>query len=161
MDQKKPETDNLMGMDAAGAKEYIYHCSITLKLTKKKLEETEGELAKWKGRVELARSRGEDALAPEAENEVRKFEAKQAVLAGEIEGLTREIAALRRQLPGLAARERSIDPDLAEQELLSALGATGETAEGAGKPTEDWAKIRADAALEALKAKMGQAGGTR
>jgi phage shock protein A len=159
MDQVKPKTDNLMGMDAAGAKEYIYHYIVTLKLTKKKLEEMEGELAKWKGRVELSRSRGEEALALEADKQVRKFEAERDLLAGEIEGLTHEIAGLRRQLPGLAARERSIDPDLLEQELLLALGNTpGETDERARKTAEEWEKIHADAALEALKAKMRQDG---
>ncbi|MDR2363342.1 MAG: chromosome partitioning protein [Spirochaetaceae bacterium] len=159
MDQTKPKADNLMGMDAAGAKEYIYHYSITLKLTKKKLEETEGELAKWKDRVELSRSRGDEALSLEAEKEVRKFEAERAALAGEIEDLTQGIAGLRRQLPGLAARERSIDPDLLEQELVLALGNTpGETGEGARKTAEAWENIRADAALETLKAKMRQEG---
>ena len=144
-------------MDAAGAKEYIYHYSITLKLTKKKLEETEGELAKWKDRVELSRSRGEETLSREAEKEVRKFEAERDTLTAEIEDLTQGIAGLRRQLPGLAARERSIDPDLLEQELVLALGNTpGETGEGAHKTAEAWEKIRADAALEALKAKMRQ-----
>lgn len=148
-----------MGMDAAGAKEYIYHYIITLKLTKKKLEETEGELAKWKDRVELSRSRGDGALSLEAEKEVRKFEAERDILAGEIEDLTQGIAGLRRQLPGLAARERSIDPDLLEQELVLALGNTpGETGEGARKTAEAWEKIRADAALETLKAKMRQEG---
>jgi phage shock protein A len=124
-----------------------------LKLAGRKLEEVRGERAKWKGRVDLARSRGEESLALEAEKEVRNFEAKQEALAGEIQELTGEIARLRRQLPGLAARERSIDPDLLEQELLMVLG---ETDEGARKTAGEFEKLNADMALEALKAKMRQ-----
>ena len=64
------------------------------------------------------------------------------------------IADMRRQLPGLAARERSVDPDLLEQELLMALGQTEEEAatERAFKKLEK--ENAADAALEALKSKM-------
>ncbi|MDR2760171.1 MAG: PspA/IM30 family protein [Spirochaetaceae bacterium] len=157
MDQIKPEADNLTGMDAAGAKEYIYHYITTLKLTEKKLEEVSGELAKWKGRVELARSGGEEALALEAEKEVRKFEAERDTLTGEIRELTGEITRLRRQLPGLAARERSIDPDLLEQELLMALGySPGETEGEARKTAGEFEKLNVDMALEALKARMRQ-----
>ncbi|MFP3089479.1 PspA/IM30 family protein [Treponema sp. TIM-1] len=153
MDQTKLPADNLTGMDAAGAKEYIFHYITTLKLTEKKLEEVTGELSKWKGRVDLARSRGEEALSLEAEKEALNLEAKRDALAGEIGELTGVIARLRRQLPGLAARERSIDPDLLEQELLLALG---ETDEGARKTAGEFEKLNADSALEALKAKMRQ-----
>lgn len=157
MDSIKPRTDDLTGMDAAEAKEYIYHHITTLKLTEKKLGEVEGELQKWQGRVELARSRGEEALALEAEKEVHQVEAKRDALAGEIQELTGEITRLRRQLPGLAARERTIDPDLLEQELLLALGHTpGDEDDGARKTAGEFEKLNTDMALEALKAKMRQ-----
>jgi len=61
---------------------------------------------------------------------------------------------MRRQLPGLAARERSIDPDLLEQELLMALGQTGEEA-GTERAFQKLEKEKsADEALDALKARM-------
>lgn len=148
-----------MGMDAAGAKEYMYQSAVALKLTEKKLEAVEGELSKWKGRVERSRSRGEAALAGEAEAEVRKFEAEREALAGEIRDLTGEMEGLRRRIPGLAARERSVDPDILEQELLLALGKTGgEDAEGARKTEGELKQLHADAALEALKEKMRKTG---
>jgi hypothetical protein len=64
---------------------------------------------------------------------------------------------MRGQLAGLAARERSIDPDLLEQELLIARGGTpGETP--APNLERRFAAAEADAALEALKAKLKTAG---
>ncbi|MDR1107700.1 MAG: chromosome partitioning protein [Spirochaetaceae bacterium] len=156
MDKINLPAEDFRGMDAAGAKEYRYHAAVTLKLTEKKLEAVEGEILKWKGRVALSRSRGEDALAGEAEAMVRQFEAEREALTGEIRDLTGEIEGLRRQLPGLAARERSIDPDILEQELLLALGKTG--AEDARKTDEELKQLPADAALEALKEKMRKTG---
>lgn len=154
MDQIDPKADNLRGMNAAEAKEYIFQYVTTLKLTEKKFEEVTGALTKWRGRVELARSRGEEALAQEAEREVHKFEAEGDALTGEIRELTGEITRLRRQIPGLAARERSVDPDLLEQELLMALGHTlGEGDEGR-KTAGEFEKLNADRALDALKEKM-------
>jgi phage shock protein A len=164
MEQTNPYPDNLMGMDAAGAKEYIYHHIITRKLTEKKLEEAEGELAKWKGRADLIRSRVEEAvsleaLSLEAEKKVRQWEAERDTLAGEVKALSDEITRLRRQLPGLAARERSIDPDLLEQELLMALGHTpGEAEEEVRKTEKEFEQLTADTALEALKEKLRQKG---
>jgi predicted RNase H-like nuclease (RuvC/YqgF family) len=169
MDQTNPRQDDFAGMDTAGAKEYIYHHIVTRKLTEKKLEEAEGELEKWKSRAELSCSGGgeapsregpsREALSREAEQKVRHWEAERDTLAGEIEALNSEITRLRRQLPGLAARERSIDPDLLEQELLTALGHTpGEADEEARKTEAEFERLAADTALEALKEKLRQKG---
>lgn len=108
-------------------KEYILGLVTTLKLTEKEIHSREAEAAKWKNRAELARSRGLDDLVNEAEKEVESVNIKLASLREEEHSLTAEIAAIRRQLPGLAARERSIDADVLEQELLMLL--------------EDWEKI--------------------
>jgi hypothetical protein len=68
---------------------------------------------------------------------------------------------MRRRLPGVAARERRIDPDLLEQELLITLGrmpgeGEGPAGEGAALPGDDAFKdAEVGAALAALKAKMG------
>jgi hypothetical protein len=159
MDQLSPRPDNLVGMDAAGAQEYIYQYAVTLNLTKQKLRTVEGELAKWKGRLELSGSRGEEVLSREAEKEVRRCEAERDTLAGEIRDLTGELERLRRSVPGLAARERTVDPDILEQELLLAAGnIPGEDAAGGRKTDGELKQLRADAALEALKEKMRQNG---
>ena len=126
----------------------------TLKLTQKEILSLEDEAVKWKGRVELARSKGEDDLLEEAGRELQRIEARLGVLKEEEQSYKEEIEVSRRRLPGIAARERSIDPDLLEQELLMAAGLTGEEikTERAFRELENSAA--ANAALDELKAKM-------
>jgi phage shock protein A len=153
--EQSPE--DLRGMGAADAKEYIFHFITTLKLTEKKHEELAGEREKWLSRVDLARSKGAEELALAAQGEADKLQAEQDALAAEIDGLKAQIKRMGDQLPGLAARERSVDPDLLEQELLIALGETlGEARGENGKADLDrqFKAAEADAALEALKTKM-------
>jgi phage shock protein A len=104
--------NNLSGMKAAEAKEYIFGFITTLKLTEKEIHSLEGEAVKWKNRVELARSWGKDDLLKGAEKEAESVSEKLAILREEEHSLKRQITAMRGQLPGLAARERSIDADL-------------------------------------------------
>jgi phage shock protein A len=144
----------LDGMSAAAAKEYILGLITTLKLTEKEIHSLEEEAAKWKGRAGLARSSGKDDLASEAEREAERAEKKLAGLLEEQRTLEDQIVAIRRQLPGLAARERSIDADLLEQELLMALGKTGEEAETERAFRQLEKETSADSALEALKEKI-------
>lgn len=148
--------DNLSGMSAAAAKEYIYGFITTLKLTEKEIRSLEEEAAKWKNRAELAISRGINDLRIEAEKEAEKANSKLAALREEERSLKEQISAMRRQLPGLAARERTIDADLLEQELLMALGSTEEEA----KTERAFGKLEkenaVEAALEAIKAKMNR-----
>jgi phage shock protein A len=142
------------GMSEAAAKEYILGLIATVKLTEKEIHSLEEEAAKWRGRVELARSGGENDLASEAEREVERAEKKLAGLRDEEKSLKSQIEAIRRQLPGLAARERSVDPDLLEQELLMALGKTGEEAEADRAFRKLEKDSYADSALQALKEKL-------
>jgi len=144
----------LAGMSAAAAKEYIFGFVSTLKLTEKEILSLEEDASKWKDRVELARSRGAADLLAEAEKEAERINTRLGGLREEARSLKDSIDSMRRQLPGLAARERSIDGDLLEQELLMALGRTGEEVktDRAFKQLEK--ENAADAALEALKAKM-------
>jgi len=145
---------NLTGMKAAEAKEYIHAFITTLKLTEKEISTLEDEAVKWKGRIELARSKGMEDLVAEAEKEAEKINAKLSGLKEEELSLKERIDAMRRQLPGLAARERSIDPDLLEQELLMALGKTEEEAKTDKAFRELEKNSAAESALEALKNKM-------
>ena len=139
---------------AAPAREYILGLITTLKLTEKEISSLEDEAAKWAERITLARSVGEAKLLAEAEREAERINGKLARLREEERTLKDEIAAIKRQLPGLNARERSVDPDLLEQELLMALGSIEREAgtERAFRELED--DISAASALEALKAKM-------
>lgn len=149
-------------MNAAEAKEYIFHFISALKLTEKKQEELARELEKWNSRRELARSREVADLALEAEKAATRIQTEADTIAAEILELKNQIEAMRRQLPELAARERSIDPDLLEQELAIAAGHTpgDEKQTAAARELEDLEKeTNAGAALEALKVKMGRSGG--
>jgi len=143
---------------AAGIKEYIYGFITTLKLTEKEIRSLEDETVKWESRIELARSRGAGGLLAQAEKEAERIKVKLTALREEERILRERIAAMRRQLPqqllSLAARERNIDADLLEQELLMALGHTEEEA-GADRAFSKLEKDNAaEEALEKLKLKM-------
>lgn len=155
-DTKQP--DDLSGMDANAAKAYIAQYIAALKLHEKDAEKAAEELALWESRVALAHSKGGPELAAQAEKETDSLRAKKASLGMEIETLKAQIETMRKQIPGLAARARSVDPDLLEQELLIASGyLPGDEEKVAAdqnlKIIEKNAS--ADSALEALKAKMG------
>jgi phage shock protein A len=153
--EKQPQ--DLSGMDAAGAREYILNFIAALKLTEKKVRELDEELARWNSRIDLARSQGRDDLAAEAERAAGHIKERRAQLAGEAAGLRGQIGEMRKQLPALAARERSVDPDLLEQELLMAAGylpGDGEKAETERRFRDMEKTSAADAALEELKEKM-------
>jgi len=149
-----PNPASLAGLSAAQAKEVIFGIITTLKLTEKEILALEEEAAKWRNRSMLARSKGMDKLAAEAEKELERINQKIGVLLDEKKEYKIQIEDMRRQLPGLAARERSIDPDILEQELLMALGKTGEEAETERAFQELEKSSAADSALDALKAKM-------
>ena len=156
MDQRP---DDLRGMDTASAKEYLVAHMAALKLTEKKRAELDAEKAKWTGRVELARAKGEAELALAAEAEAARLAQESERIAAEEAELRGQIESMRHQLGGLAARERSVDPDLLEQELLIATGKmpgeeAGSAEDAARKITIIERNQAADAALEALKAKM-------
>ena len=149
---------NVNGMSVNELKEEILALITTLKLTEKEILSLEGEEAKWKGRVELARERGSAELLGEAQAEMEKVSARLALLREESRSFKENIETLRRQLPFAAASERSIDPDVLEQELLMTLGKTEEEIKTEKAFRELEKENAADSALEALKAKMGKTG---
>jgi len=155
MIQNSPNPDShLAGMNAAEAKEYILGFAATLKLTEKEISTLEEEAAKWKERADLARSRQSLDLLAGAEKETERITTRIEALRKEAQSLKDSIDSMRRQLPGVAARERNIDPDILEQELLMTLGQTGEEVKTEKAFRELERENTADAALEALKAKM-------
>lgn len=146
--------DDLSGMSAAAAKEYLFHHIAALKLTEKSRDELLADLDKWEKRAELAHNRNAPELAAEAEKEAGRIRAKAETLAAEIAELRTKIETIRRDIPALAARERAVDPDLLEQELLITLGKNpGDEIPDKGAD-RDFKAVEADAALEALKAKI-------
>jgi phage shock protein A len=155
------QQDNLFGMNIHDAKQYIVQHLIQCKLNAKKIDELNQEIEKWNRRVELARSKNENDLANEAQRKVDQLRAECETLTTENDDLKNVIDSMRRQLPRLAASERSIDPDLLEQELLIAAGYNpgDEEKVGLNKKFADLEKDSlADAALDALKTKMQNGG---
>ncbi len=151
------EQDNLSGMNINDAKEYIVHHLITFKMNQKKIDELQEEIGKWTARVALAKSKGADDLVNEAERKANQLRSGYEILKTETDDLKNAIDNMRRQLPVLASRERSIDADLLEQELLIAAGYNpgDEKKVGLNRKFADLEKdASADAALEALKKKM-------
>jgi phage shock protein A len=148
---------NLAGMSAAAAKDYILAHITQVKLNEKETAKLEAEAGAWKARAALARSRSESSLASEAENRAETLLGKASALRGENAGLQAQIGRMRRQIPGLAARERSVDPDLLLQELLITAGRNPGGEEDAVLERNFAAlekNAAADAALAALKTKM-------
>ncbi|MDR1412163.1 MAG: chromosome partitioning protein [Spirochaetaceae bacterium] len=151
--------DDLRGMSPADAKEYIFHFITALKLAEKNRAGLEAEKEKWRKREELARNKGAEDLAGEARREKDRIQGKVDSLSAEEAEIKARIETMRKQLPGLAARERSVDPDLLEQELNIVLGKDLAGGGPAGPGLDgQFESMNADAALEALKAKMGPGG---
>jgi phage shock protein A len=152
--EKRPE--DLAGLDTAGARDYIFQYSVTLKLTEKKIAELEAEWEKWNSRTALARSMGTE-LVHEAERQAETLAGRLAVLRGEAAELRSQIAKMQEQLPHIAAGRRNIDTDLLQQELLMAAGhlpGDEEKAETDRVFREIEKNSSADSALEELKAKL-------
>ncbi|MCL2209765.1 MAG: chromosome partitioning protein [Treponema sp.] len=148
---------NLTGMSPAEAKDYIFNFISTLKLNEKQIQNLDDEIAKWNSRMELAKSKDQAEMALDAEKEKNRLLEKQSALRTETEQLKLQIEEMRRQLPLLAARERSIDPDLLEQELLMAAGNLpgDEEKVRAERQFREMERAQtAEAALDELKTKM-------
>ncbi len=154
------QTNDLTGLTENQAKDFLISHVAALKLSENALAEVEAELEKWRKRSRLALDAGQSELIAAAEREVITLSVKRDKLAQETEELRATVNELRRKLPGVAARQRSVDPDLLEQEILMAAGhLPGD--EDVVKTNNDLATLEraanAESALAALKAKMGLA----
>ncbi|MDR2767746.1 MAG: chromosome partitioning protein [Treponema sp.] len=163
IDSSAPEHSSgaIAGMTVPQARELIGAHIIQVKLNEKQCAALEAEAAKWRGRAELARSKNAADLQAEAERLAAAAETKLAALKAETAELAADIKRLFRQLPALAARERSVDPDLLLQELLISAGMNpGE--EALLGVERKFAALEKDAAagaeLAALKAKLAGGG---
>ncbi len=150
--------EDLSGMSFVEAKAYVAAHITSLSLTRKRIGDLDADVSKWEARVQLARAHGDPALERAAEAELDRIKTARANLAAEAQDLEESVQRMRRALPGTAARERTVDPDLLEQELLIAAGhLPGEEDEVAAERKLDELESAqsVDDALAALKAKMG------
>jgi len=148
---------DITAMNPGEVKDYILNFISTLKLTEKQINNLDDEILKWQSRLELATSKDMNDLAQEAQKEISRLTEKKAALCSETKQLKQKIEEMRLQLPVLASRQRSIDTDLLEQELLMAAGYMPGDEEKARTEREfrELEKTqKADTALDELKTKM-------
>jgi phage shock protein A len=163
-----PDTP-FFGQSQQNEKEYAFSLVTQIKLNEKLIAECEAEAEKWTKRAALARSSAAEgapssadagtpeALAAEAETRAAAAWNKAAALKAETAELRAQAEQALRSLPALAARERSVDPDLLLQELLVAAGHDPGSEEERVRErqfAEMEKNAAADAALAELKAKL-------
>jgi len=140
------------GLDPAQASEYVLAFVTTLKQTEKALAEAAEDTNLWTRRVTLARSRGDEGLAAQAQARLSDATAKQSQLELELEDLKRKVAVLRDKLVRLKMTGgRLVNTDLLLAELQMVVGEK-DTLADAMKQQE------ADAALDELKKKSTEGG---
>lgn len=138
--------EELSKLNYQGAIELMVAYSTDIKMQEKELEPLKKEVALWASRVSLAESKALADLAQAARERHGQIQEKIIALENSILELKQDVARLKEALPGLKAKERSIDPDqlLAELSMM-----TGEAM--------DPEKAQFDREFAALE---GSAGGT-
>jgi len=143
------DTD-IEGLGPKEAADYVLAFITTLKQTEKALAASEEDVSLWTRRVTLARSKGDEALAGQAQSRLAEAAAKKASLEAELADLRAKVSVLKGKLARLRATgARSVDTDL----LLAQLEmVTGKKDELSNRLKEE----ESSAALDALKKRMGQ-----
>jgi hypothetical protein len=144
---------DLRGMSPDQAKSYILAHITDLNLLKKRIDEMRADLESWKSRAALASSRGIADLAAAADAQAAKIAEALAPLLSEAEALAHDIETMKSQIPGLAARMRSVDPDLLLANLQMATGEMDDPGlAGVERGLKD---AQADQSLAELKRNLG------
>ncbi|MGA2639825.1 MAG: hypothetical protein ABSG21_02840 [Spirochaetia bacterium] len=140
------DTD-IEGLDPAQASEYVLAFITTLKQTEKSLADAGEDANTWTRRVTLARSRGDEGLAAQAQARLSDATAKQSRLETELADLKAKVAVLKDKLVRLRMTGgRLVDADLLLAQLQMVVGKKDEL--------QDAMKIEeANAALDELKKK--------
>lgn len=161
----------LSGLDLQGARNLLFACTTDLKRHEKDINTLRAELGLWTQRTSLAESKGMAELAGAARARAAEITAKIGAIEESFAEIRSDISRLKEALPGIAAKERSIDPDrlLAELQLLTgelldpdkarlerelATLSSGAQAAG-GSPASTPTATPGEDALAALKRKMG------
>jgi hypothetical protein len=141
------DTD-LEGLGPREASEYVLAFITTLKQTEKALAAAEEESNLWTRRVMLARTKGDEALAAQAQGRQSDAVAKQAKLEAELADLKAKVSVLKEKLTRIRMMGvKLVDADLLLAQLEMVVG-----------PRDDLSrtmkKEEASAALDELKKKM-------
>ena len=135
------------GLDPVQASEYVLAFVTTLKQTEKALAEASEDTNLWTRRVALARSKGDEGLAAQAQARLSDATAKQSQLEADLADLRRKVVVLKDKLVRLKMTGgRLVDTDVLLAQLQMVVGEK-DTLGDAMKHAE------ADAALDELKKK--------
>ncbi len=145
------DTD-IEGLDPAQASEYVLAFITTLKQTEKALSDAAEDANLWTRRVTLARSKGDESLAAQAQARLSDATAKQSRLEAELADLRAKVSVLKDKLTRLKMTGgRLVNTDLLLAELQMVVGEKDKLGD-AMKQQE------AQAALDELKKKSTEGG---
>jgi hypothetical protein len=143
------DTD-LEGLGPTEATEYVLAFITTLKQTEKARATADEEVALWTRRVELARSKGDEALTLQAQARRDECTAKKAKLDAELAELKGKVAILKEKLTRIRMTGgRSVDTDLLLAQLEMVVGKKDDL-------SRTFKDEESNAALDELKKKMGR-----
>lgn len=138
------DTD-MEGLNPAQASEYVLAFITTVKQTEKALAAAQEETTTWTRRVSLARSKGDEGLAAQAQARLSDATAKQSHLETELAELRAKVAVLKDKLVRLRMTGgRLVDTDLLLAQLQMVVGQRDELGEAMKKE-------ETNAALDELK----------
>ncbi len=141
------DTD-IEGLDPKQATEYVIALIATMKQTEKALAAAAEDENLWTRRVTLARSKGDEGLAAQAQARLSDATAKRAGLEAELADLRAKVTVLKEKLKKIRMTGgRLVDADLLLAQLEMLVGPKDPLA----APMK---AAEADAALDALKKKM-------
>ncbi len=140
------------GLDPVQASEYVLAFVTTLKQTEKALAEASEDTNLWTRRVALARSKGDEGLAAQAQARLSDAVAKQSQLELELADLRRKVVVLKDKLVRIKMTGgRLVNTDLLLAQLQMVVGEK-DTLGDAMKHAE------ANAALDQLKTNSTEGG---
>lgn len=143
------DTD-IEGLGPKEAADYVLAFITTLKQTEKALAAAGDDVDLWTRRVALARSKGDEALAGQAETRLQEAAAKKAKLQAELAELSATVSVLKEKLTRIRMTGgKAVDTDLLLAQLEMAVGKKDDLSK-AIKAEET------NAALDELKKKMGK-----
>ena len=141
------DTD-MEGLDPRQASEYVLAFITTLKQTEKALAAAQEDVSLWSRRVTLARSRGDEGLAAQAQARLADATARQSQLDTDLADLRAKVTLLKEKLTRLRMTGmKLVDADLLLAQLQMVVGK--KDALGEAMKNEE-----AKAALDELKKKM-------
>ncbi|HCO49643.1 MAG TPA: hypothetical protein DIT55_09590, partial [Spirochaetaceae bacterium] len=103
--------EELSKLDHGAAMDLLFAYTTDIKRHEKDIEALKKDAALWASRVSLAEARNLPELAAGAKTQLSGLEARLSGIQASKAELERDAARIKEVLPGIKAKERSIDPD--------------------------------------------------